>query len=164
MDAYTLLKTLHVIGAAVLLGTGAGIAFFMAMAHWTRDPRLIAHTAGVVVIADALFTATAILLQPITGAALALMAGYDLASGWIVASLALYLVAGGLIDIALALALCVRPTARPAAIGMVAVSLAYLAGATVLTPSLWLDPLGALVKVLPAMVLALAVLAILDER
>ena len=95
MDAYALLKTLHVIGAAVLLGTGAGIAFFMAMAHWTRDARLIAHTAGVVVIADALFTATAVLLQPITGAGLALMAGYDLASGWIVASLIIYLVAGG---------------------------------------------------------------------
>ena len=95
MDAYALLKTLHVIGAAVLLGTGGGIAFFMAMANWTRDPRLIAHTAGVVVIADVLFTASAIVLQPITGAGLALMAGYDLASGWIVASLILYLVAGG---------------------------------------------------------------------
>ncbi len=95
MDGYALLKTLHVIGASVLFGTGAGIAFFMVMAHVTRDPRLIAHTAGVVVVADALFTATAILLQPITGAGLALMAGYDLSTGWITASLILYLVAGG---------------------------------------------------------------------
>ena len=95
MDLYALLKTLHVIGAAVLFGTGMGIAFFMVMAHLTRDARIVAHTAGVVVVADALFTATAILLQPITGAGLALMAGYDLASGWIVASLFLYLVAGG---------------------------------------------------------------------
>src|SRR5687767_10246769 len=95
MDAYALLKTVHIIGAAVLFGTGAGIAFFMAMANWTRDARLIAHTASVVVIADVLFTATAIVLQPITGAGLALMAGYDLGSSWIVASLFLYLVAGG---------------------------------------------------------------------
>ncbi len=73
-------------------------------------------------------------------------------------------IAGGVIDIALGLALLIRKAARPAAIGMVAVSLAYLAGATVLTPFLWIDPLGPLVKVLPAMVLALAVLAILDER
>jgi uncharacterized protein YbjT (DUF2867 family) len=72
--------------------------------------------------------------------------------------------AGGVTDIALGLALLVRRTARPAAIGMVAVSLAYLAGATVLTPFLWIDPLGPLVKVLPATVLALVVLAILDER
>jgi uncharacterized membrane protein len=95
MDLYALLKTAHVIGAAVLFGTGLGIAFFMVMAHLTRDARIVAHTAGVVVVADFLFTATAILLQPITGAGLALMAGYDLASGWIVASLILYLVAGG---------------------------------------------------------------------
>ena len=73
-------------------------------------------------------------------------------------------VAGGLIDVSLGLALLVRRTARPAAIGMVAVSLAYLGGATVLTPFLWIDPLGPLVKVLPATVLALVVLAILDER
>ncbi len=45
MDAYTLLKLVHVIGATVLFGTGAGIAFFMLMAHRTRDAALIAHTA-----------------------------------------------------------------------------------------------------------------------
>ena len=33
MDTYALLKTLHIVSAAVLLGTGAGIAFFMWMAH-----------------------------------------------------------------------------------------------------------------------------------
>lgn len=33
MTAYFLLKYLHVIGATVLLGTGAGIAFFMLLAH-----------------------------------------------------------------------------------------------------------------------------------
>ena len=45
------LRWLHVIGATVLLGTGAGIAFFMFMAHRTRNVALIAHTAGVVVVA-----------------------------------------------------------------------------------------------------------------
>jgi len=94
MTAYLLLKTLHIIGATVLLGTGAGIAFFMLMAHRSRDPRIIAHTAGVVVIADVLFTATAVILQPITGAALALLSGYSLFTGWIELSLALYLVTG----------------------------------------------------------------------
>jgi len=94
MTLYFLLKTLHVIGATLLLGTGAGIAFFMLMAHRTRDPRLIAHTGGVVVIADAVFTASAVVLQPITGAAMALMAGYPLFKGWVAMSLGLYLLTG----------------------------------------------------------------------
>lgn len=94
MDLYTLLKVAHVIGAAVLLGTGAGIAFFMLMAHRARDPALIAHTAGIVVLADTVFTASAVILQPVTGAALAHLAGYPLWSGWIAWSLALYVLTG----------------------------------------------------------------------
>ena len=39
MTAYLALKYLHVIGAAVLLGTGAGIAFFMLLAHRTGEAR-----------------------------------------------------------------------------------------------------------------------------
>ena len=58
-----LLRWLHVIGAAVLLGTGAGIAFFLLMAHRTNDAKIVAHTAGVVVIADFVFTATAVLAR-----------------------------------------------------------------------------------------------------
>lgn len=94
MDLYTLLKVAHVIGAAVLLGTGAGIAFFMLMAHRARDPALIAHTAGVVVLADTVFTASAVILQPVTGAALAHIVGYPLWSGWIAWSLVLYVLTG----------------------------------------------------------------------
>jgi uncharacterized membrane protein len=94
MDLYTLVKVAHVIGATVLLGTGAGIAFFMLMAHCTRDPALIAHTAGIVVLADTVFTATAVIAQPATGAALARIAGYPILSGWIGLSLALYVVTG----------------------------------------------------------------------
>jgi len=94
MSLYLLLKLAHIVGAAVLFGTGAGIAFFMLMAHRTGDARLIAHTAGVVVIADTLFTASAVVLQPITGAALVLMTGRSLTEGWIALSLGLYLVTG----------------------------------------------------------------------
>jgi len=94
MTLFLLLKTLHVVGATVLFGTGAGIAFFMLMAHRTGDARIIAHTAGVVVVADLLFTATAVVLQPATGAALAVMAGYPLFKGWIAFSLILYVVVG----------------------------------------------------------------------
>ncbi len=67
MTLYFALKYLHVLGAIVILGTGSGIAFFMLMAHRSRDTAFIARTAAVVVIADMLFTLTAVLLQPVTG-------------------------------------------------------------------------------------------------
>ena len=89
-----LLRWLHVIGATVLLGTGAGIAFFMVMAHRTRDPALVAHVAGTVVIADAVFTATAVVAQPVTGALLAWELGWSLSEPWILLSLGLYALAG----------------------------------------------------------------------
>jgi uncharacterized membrane protein len=94
MTLYLILKWLHVIGATVLLGTGAGIAFFMLMAHRTRDPKVIAAVASIVVVADYVFTLSAAIVQPVTGAWLALVAGYPLTSGWIVVSLALYLFTG----------------------------------------------------------------------
>jgi hypothetical protein len=43
--AILVLKYLHVIGAAVLLGTGAGIAFFMLVGHFTDKPALVAGIA-----------------------------------------------------------------------------------------------------------------------
>jgi uncharacterized membrane protein len=92
--AYLVLKYLHVIGAAVLLGTGAGIAFFMLMAHQTRDAATIASVARIVVAADFLFTATSVVAQPVTGVMLAQVAGYSLREGWIVWSIVLYVVTG----------------------------------------------------------------------
>lgn len=91
-----LLRWLHVIGATVLIGTGAGIAFFMVMAHRTNDAKLIAHTASIVVIADWLFTATAVVAQPVTGVLLAHAVGWKLTEGWILASVGLYLFIGAL--------------------------------------------------------------------
>lgn len=91
-----LLRWVHVIGAAVLLGTGAGIAFFMLMAHRTGDARFIAQTASVVVVADWIFTATAVVLQPITGVLLAGVVGWPLGEGWIVLSIGLYVLTGAL--------------------------------------------------------------------
>ena len=91
---YLLLKFAHVLGAVVLIGTGAGIAFFMLMAHLSQDAGFIARTAGVVVIADALFTATAIVAQPVTGYLLSRELGLPLSEFWIAASLGLYIAAG----------------------------------------------------------------------
>jgi uncharacterized membrane protein len=94
MTSYFLVKYLHVLGAIVILGTGTGIAFFMLMAHLSRDPAYIARTAATVVIADMLFTLTAVLLQPITGALLMVLSATALSERWLITSLGLYAVAG----------------------------------------------------------------------
>jgi uncharacterized membrane protein len=91
---YYVLKWLHLIGAAVLLGTGAGIAFFMLMAHMTKNPAIIAAVTRIVVIADFLFTATAVVAQPITGIALVEEVGYSLSDGWVLSSILLYFFTG----------------------------------------------------------------------
>ncbi|MGX5841299.1 DUF2269 family protein [Mesorhizobium sp. ArgA1] len=89
-----LLRWAHIIGATVLFGTGAGIAFFMLMAQRTGRAELVAHVAGTVVIADTIFTATAVIVQPITGVLLVQAVGWPLSEGWIVLSLLLYVVTG----------------------------------------------------------------------
>jgi len=94
MTYYLVLKYLHVIGAAVLLGTGAGIAFFLLIAHLRGRTQTIADLAATVVIADFVFTATAVVAQPVTGVLLANAAGTSLCEGWIALSILLYLVAG----------------------------------------------------------------------
>ena len=94
MDWLDLVRLIHVLGACVLVGTGAGIDFFMVMANRTADPVLVAHTASVVVIADIVFTATAAVLQPITGMVLTWGLGWSLTEGWIALSLSLYVFIG----------------------------------------------------------------------
>lgn len=73
-------------------------------------------------------------------------------------------VAGGVLDILLAMLVCVRCTARLALGGMVLTTTAYLAAASLWLPQLWTDPLGPLVKSIPAGVLALVAWAMMDER
>ena len=73
---------------------GAGIAFFFLRAQRTADVKVIAAVAKDVVLADAVFTASAVVLQPTTGLALTLMAGYPLTAPWLVGSLVLYVLVG----------------------------------------------------------------------
>jgi uncharacterized membrane protein len=94
MTLYFLIKYLHVLGAIVILGTGTGIAFFMLMAHRTDNAEFIARTASVVVIADAIFTLSAVILQPVTGGLLMMLSATPITERWLLASLALYVLAG----------------------------------------------------------------------
>jgi uncharacterized protein YbjT (DUF2867 family) len=68
------------------------------------------------------------------------------------------------LDIAIGVGVLVRATIRLAALAAIATSLIYLALGTLLTPHLWADPLGPLVKIIPGMALALAVAALAEER
>lgn len=94
MTLYFLVKYLHVLGAIVILGTGTGIAFFMLMAHRTDNSEFIARTASMVVIADAIFTLSAVILQPVTGGLLMMLSAMPITERWLLASLALYVFAG----------------------------------------------------------------------
>lgn len=91
---YLLVEYVHVLGAVVILGTGTGIAFFMLMAHRSGDAAFIAKTAEVVVLADFIFTASAVLLQPVTGGLMMWLSSISIAEGWLIAALGLYAVAG----------------------------------------------------------------------
>lgn len=93
-------------------------------------------------------------------AAARLLSGAGVSGG-----LAEALVIGGAVcDLMLAALVCARATAPLALRGMILLTGLYLAGASLWAPGLWSDPLGPLVKTLPAAVLALAALAMMDER
>jgi len=95
LDLIYAIKLVHLLGASVLFGTGLGIAFFMFMAHRSGHTGVIALVARYVVIADFLFTATSVVVQPVSGFALAWAIGLSpLDEPWIVVSLALYVLVG----------------------------------------------------------------------
>lgn len=73
-------------------------------------------------------------------------------------------IASSLLDICVGIAIAFRRTSRAGLIAGIAVSLGYMVGAAILTPDLWVEPLGALVKTGPAIVLMLFCLALLDDR
>lgn len=93
MGGYALVKTLHILSATILFGTGIGIAFFFWMGGRAGDDRAAHFAARVTVVADLVFTLTAVIAQPLTGAWLIWRGGFDPTEYWLVASYALYLVA-----------------------------------------------------------------------
>jgi uncharacterized protein YbjT (DUF2867 family) len=67
-------------------------------------------------------------------------------------------------DILVGLSIAVRRTCRAGLWAGIAVSLFYMVGAALITPDLWIEPLGALVKTAPAIMLMAVALAVLDDR
>lgn len=91
---YSVIKTLHILSATVLFGTGLGIAFFMFMAQRHKDINVRAFAAKLTVTADTYFTFPAAIAQPLTGAYLLYLSGLPVFSPWLSLSYVLYIVAG----------------------------------------------------------------------
>ena len=112
---YLALKLLHILSSTVLFGTGLSTAFSMWRAHLSADARVISAVSHNVVLADWWFTTPAVVAQPMTGFALARMAGFPLSSTWLELPLPLYLLAGACWLPVVWLQLRMRDLARSAA-------------------------------------------------
>ncbi len=91
---FGLLKIVHILSSGLLFGAGAAIAFFMLMAWRSGDVAGFAVASRHTVLADWVFTTTAVVLQPVSGFALALTSGYPLDAPWLLATYGLYLFIG----------------------------------------------------------------------
>jgi uncharacterized membrane protein len=94
MNIYMVVKTIHVISATILFGTGIGIAFFKWIVDRSGDIAAIRVVSERVVLADWVFTTPAVVVQMISGVYLALMAGFPLTQGWLLCAIVLFFVAG----------------------------------------------------------------------
>jgi len=96
--SYLAIKYLHILGSAVLFGTGMGIAFFAWFGYrrglQSGDIGLIRGVLRLTVLADTVFTATAAVLQPVTGYFLWRMTGGAWPDRWLAWVLALYVFVG----------------------------------------------------------------------
>ena len=92
--SYLFLKYIHILSSTLLFGTGLGTAFHGFLAFRTKDPRVAAAVGRSVVLADWLFTAPAVVIQPITGVTMAVLASVPLTQGWLALSIALYVLVG----------------------------------------------------------------------
>ena len=91
---YLTLKTLHILSMVLLFGTGLGSAFYKWMADRSGVVAHIAVTNRHVVLADWCFTTPTVIFQPVSGLAMAYLAGWPWSEGWIAFSLGLYILAG----------------------------------------------------------------------
>lgn len=91
---YLDIKALHILSMVLLFGTGLGSAFYKWLADRGGNLAHIAQTNRHVVLADWLFTAPTIIIQPLSGLWLLHLAGLPLTTPWVLASLVLYAIAG----------------------------------------------------------------------
>ncbi|GAB2473716.1 DUF2269 family protein [Comamonas humi] len=94
MNAYLLLKTLHILSSVLMVGTGFGSAFYMFFANRSGSVQAQAVVSRLVVRADWWFTTPAVIVQPLSGLAMMHLAGWPWHTPWLVLSMGLYALAG----------------------------------------------------------------------
>jgi uncharacterized membrane protein len=94
MNTYLIVKWLHIVSSVLMVGTGFGTAFYLFFIHRTKNLEAIAEVSRLVVRADTWFTTPAVIFQPLSGLWLMQQTGLTLTTGWILASLALFALAG----------------------------------------------------------------------
>ncbi|MGC1173715.1 DUF2269 family protein [Polaromonas sp.] len=94
MSLYLSLKWLHVLSSVVLVGTGFGSAYYLFFANRTRNVTAQAVVSTLVVRADWWFTTPTVIIQPVTGFAMAYLTGLPLSTPWLAVSIALFVFAG----------------------------------------------------------------------
>jgi uncharacterized protein YbjT (DUF2867 family) len=101
---------------------------------------------------------------------IALVISYDAAAamlsshGFPPALVAPFTIGTSLMDMTIGVLIAFRRTCAVGLIAGIVASLGYMLGTAILTPDLWIEPLGALVKTGPAIVLMLVALLTLDNR
>jgi uncharacterized membrane protein len=91
---YVVLKAIHIVSSTILFGTGLGTAFFKWIVDRSARVAAIRVVSEKVVLADWLFTTPAIVIQAVTGIALAQLMGFPITHGWVAYAIALYCIAG----------------------------------------------------------------------
>ncbi len=95
MNLYLAIKWLHVVSSVVLVGVGAGSAFYLYCVNRSDEIAAQSVVCRLVVRADAWFTTPAVVLQPATGMLLAHLSGLPLSTPWLAISFGLFLAAVG---------------------------------------------------------------------
>lgn len=91
---YLALKSIHILSAILLFGTGLGSAFYKYFTDRTGVLPAIAETNRLVVFADWLFTTPTVIIQPLSGFLLLHLAGWSWHTPWLVAAYVLFIIAG----------------------------------------------------------------------
>ena len=91
---YLTIKTIHILSSVLMVGTGFGTAFYLFFANRSGSVEALAVVSKLVVRADWWFTTPTVILQPLSGFYLIHLSGFPLGAPWVMASLALYALAG----------------------------------------------------------------------
>ena len=126
IDVIFAIKFVHLIAAAVMLGTWLCLAVFMLMAHRSGNSSVVALTSRFVVGVEFMIVAAAVALQPLSGFPLAAAIGVSpFGEFWILISLVLYGVVLLLWLMALRIEMRIRNLSRDAALAATPLPAAY---------------------------------------